>query len=151
MYVTVEDPAQPEIVALLRAGGVFRGPLSGREQSSPAARGVAGVGCPLPRCARRERTGDWDRRRGAQRRLGGNQADVVVPDARGSGVARRLLMTLEAAAKADGARILRLETGVNNDAALALYARAGFCPRSAFGDYAPDPLSVFMEKALSES
>jgi putative acetyltransferase len=72
----------------------------------------------------------------------------VAPAARCRGVARRLLDAIEAAARDDGARVLRLETGVDSHAALALYRRVGFaeCPR--FGAYPADPLSVFLEKTL---
>ena len=44
--------------------------------------------------------------------------------------------------------LLRLETGIHNSDALALYRRGGFAECAPFGDYAPDPLSVFMEKRL---
>ena len=47
-----------------------------------------------------------------------------------------------------GIEMLRLETGVANRAALALYERAGFQRREPFADYRPDPLSVFMERRL---
>jgi putative acetyltransferase len=48
---------------------------------------------------------------------------------------------------------LRLETGERQVAALRFYARAGFRPCAAFGDYAamrPEAVatSVFMEKRL---
>ncbi|HEV8436640.1 MAG TPA: GNAT family N-acetyltransferase, partial [Methylomirabilota bacterium] len=33
-------------------------------------------------------------------------------------------------------------------AALGLYRAAGYVERGPFGDYRPDPLSVFMEKRL---
>ena len=45
--------------------------------------------------------------------------------------------------------LLRLETGIHNTEALALYRRAGFRDCDPFGDYAPDPLSVFMEKDIT--
>jgi putative acetyltransferase len=41
-----------------------------------------------------------------------------------------------------------LETGVLQPDAIALYRGQGFRDRGPFGSYAPDPLSVFMEKAL---
>jgi putative acetyltransferase len=72
----------------------------------------------------------------------------VSPEARGAGVSRMILAALEARARSEGVRILRLETGVKNHAALGLYARAGFRPRDPFGDYRADPLSVFMQKDL---
>jgi putative acetyltransferase len=72
----------------------------------------------------------------------------VRPDRRGRGVGKRVLAELEAVARDSGLRLLRLETGIHNGEALALYRRAGFTEREAFGDYAPDPLSVFMEKRV---
>jgi putative acetyltransferase len=39
-----------------------------------------------------------------------------------------------------------LETGIRQPEALGLYERLGFVRRGPFGDYAEDPLSVFMEK-----
>lgn len=44
--------------------------------------------------------------------------------------------------------MIRLETGVYQPEALALYGRAGYVERGPFGDYVADPLSVFMEKEL---
>jgi putative acetyltransferase len=67
---------------------------------------------------------------------------------RGRGIGRRILVELESIARESGLRLLRLETGIHNPEALALYRRAGFVEREAFGDYAPDPLSVFMEKSV---
>jgi putative acetyltransferase len=47
-----------------------------------------------------------------------------------------------------GVELLRLETGIANHAALALYEKTGFKRRGPFGDYSLDPLSVFMERRL---
>jgi putative acetyltransferase len=73
----------------------------------------------------------------------------VVPDVRGKGVSRTILQELEARARDEGVRCLRLETGIENHAALALYEGAGFARCGPFGDYRPDPLSVFMEKTIA--
>lgn len=70
------------------------------------------------------------------------------PPWRGGGRARALLAFLEDAAVERGCTLLRLETGVLQHAALAFYERAGYARRLPFGDYGPDPLSVFMEKRL---
>ena len=51
-------------------------------------------------------------------------------------------------AAGDRIAMLRLETGIHNTEALRTYRRAGYRERNPFGDYAPDPLSVFMEKRL---
>jgi len=72
---------------------------------------------------------------------------------RGRGVARALLTHLEAEARAAGLPLLRLETGIHQPEAIALYERTGFVPRGPFGDYAamtPNQIatSLFYEKAL---
>ena len=72
----------------------------------------------------------------------------VRTSARGLGTGRRILGCIEDEARREGLRVLRLETGVHQPEALGLYRRAGFVERDPFGDYGPDPLSVFMEKRL---
>ena len=72
----------------------------------------------------------------------------VSPRARGLGLGRRLLSALEAQALEERLPLLRLETGIHQPEALGLFRAAGFREISAFGAYAPDPLSVFMEKGL---
>ncbi len=48
-----------------------------------------------------------------------------------------------------GIGLLLLEVGIRNDAAFAMYRRAGFAPRGAFAPYQPSPISRFLEKTLS--
>lgn len=72
----------------------------------------------------------------------------VEPAARGHGLSKAIITTLEAIAAKEDVRYVRLETGVESHAALGLYERMGFKRRAAFGDYQPDPLSVFMEKEI---
>jgi len=72
----------------------------------------------------------------------------VLESARGRGVARQLMAKLEAELAARGVTLARLETGIHQPEALALYRGLGFVERGPFGDYAPDPLSLFFEKAL---
>jgi len=72
----------------------------------------------------------------------------VTPLARGVRLGRRLLDRIEAEARREGLDYLRLETGIHQPEALRLYRAAGYREREPFGDYAPDPLSVFMEKRL---
>jgi len=74
----------------------------------------------------------------------------VRPDQRGRGIARRVLAEIETIARGARLPLLRLETGIHNTEALALYRRTGFVECAAFGDYAPDPLSVFMEKSVEK-
>jgi len=73
----------------------------------------------------------------------------VLPRARGLKVGRQILRSIEDQAQREGLACLRLETGIHQPEALALYRSAGFIERGPFGDYGPDPLSVFMEKTLS--
>lgn len=73
---------------------------------------------------------------------------------RGHGVAQALLSRIETEARVAGFVVLRLETGDRQTAALRLYARAGFRPCAAFGDYTTMPpaaiaTSIFMEKRLA--
>jgi putative acetyltransferase len=73
----------------------------------------------------------------------------VRPQARGQGLARRLIETLETKAVEQGCRTFMLETGPTMQEALILYERLGYERRGPFGDYPDDPLSVFMEKTAS--
>jgi putative acetyltransferase len=70
----------------------------------------------------------------------------VRPQARGQGLARRLIDTLEQKAMELGCRIFMLETGPTQPEALSLYERLGYQYRGPFGGYPDDPLSVFMQK-----
>jgi putative acetyltransferase len=72
----------------------------------------------------------------------------VTPEARGLKLGSRILAALEAAATAEGVRVLRLETGVRQPEALPLYRRHGYTERGPFGAYQRDPLSTFFEKWL---
>jgi putative acetyltransferase len=73
----------------------------------------------------------------------------VSPRARGLGLGRRLLSHLEDSARAEGRRLICLETGVYQPEALGLFAGHGFARCRHFGDYpTDDPLSVFMDKRL---
>jgi putative acetyltransferase len=75
---------------------------------------------------------------------------VFVLDAhRGKGLSKAIMQTLEAHLTTSGVRLARLETGIHQPEALGLYARLGYVAREPFGAYAPDPLSVFMEKQLA--
>ncbi len=72
----------------------------------------------------------------------------VRPDRRGAGVGRAMLDALVTQARERGLRLLRLETGIAQPQAQALYERAGFKLRGPFGQYREDPLSLFMERDL---
>lgn len=70
----------------------------------------------------------------------------VKPEARRLGIGAAILRELEDLARQEKRTCIRLETGVHQPEALALYRRAGYVDRGPFGDYPADSLSVFMEK-----
>jgi putative acetyltransferase len=68
---------------------------------------------------------------------------------RGLGIGRKLIERLAEASRKEGIDLMRLETGISQPEALALFAACGFVRRASFGDYPKDdPYSVFMERAL---
>jgi putative acetyltransferase len=149
LRVTMEDPGQPEIIRLLEAGEEHSAGLYPAESNHHLTlnelRGLNvrffvardGIGRAVATGALILH-GSW----GELKRM------WVTPEARGQGVSKAVLMALEAEARNEHLRVLRLETGVQNHAALGLYTRAGFGQRAPFGDYRADPLSVFMQKEL---
>jgi putative acetyltransferase len=77
----------------------------------------------------------------------------VRASARGDGVADVIIERLEDEARTAGLRVVRLETGVHQPAAIGFYRRHGFMPCRAFEPYASLPAtaiktSYFMEKQL---
>ncbi len=77
----------------------------------------------------------------------------VRASARGDGVADVIIERLEDEARTAGLRVVRLETGVHQPAAIGFYRRHGFMPCRAFEPYASLPptaikTSYFMEKQL---
>ena len=150
LRVGLEDPAQPEIIHLLDDGERHSASLYPAESNHHLpleALRAAHVRFLVARdgSGRAVATGALA--------LCGSWAELkrmwVVPELRGRGVSKVILEALEATARGERVRCLRLETGIANHAALALYERAGFTRCDPFGDYRPDPLSVFMQKRLS--
>ena len=147
--VARETPRQPEVAELIRQLDAYCAALYPAESNhfldiealcAPeirffvARRGSEALGC------------------GALRVDGEGYGEVkrmfVLPRARGLKLGKRILTRLESQARLDGLSALRLETGIHQPEALGLYRRLGFVGRGPFGAYAPDPLSVFMEKTL---
>jgi putative acetyltransferase len=145
--IAQEPPDQPDVHALLRQSDTYFASLYPAESNHlvdialltepnvrflVARRAGVAVGC------------------GALMPGTGGEAELkrmfVVPEARGLKLGRRILDALEAAAKAEGVRVLRLETGVRQPEALGLYRRHGYSERGPFGTYRADPLSTFFEK-----
>lgn len=92
---------------------------------------------------------------GALRPLDAERAELkrffVDVSYRRQGVAGALLQFLESTAVERGFRAIRLQTGVRQPEAIALYAKHGYARIDNFGPYAGDPFSVCMEKMLKLS
>ncbi|CAL4859279.1 GNAT family N-acetyltransferase [Microbacterium sp. MM2322] len=91
---------------------------------------------------------------GALARLDSTQGELksmrVTETHLGTGVGRTILRHILAAARAEGLSRVSLETGSDAGflAARTLYASEGFTECEPFGDYAPDPASTFMTRAV---
>jgi putative acetyltransferase len=72
----------------------------------------------------------------------------VAPSARGRGVARDILRAVEDFTRSQGVSAIRLETGVAQPEAIALYEKVGYHHIPRFGQYVDDETSVCMEKPL---
>lgn len=72
----------------------------------------------------------------------------VDPDARGLKLGKGLMEALEQLGRDNDIRAIRLETGISQPEAIGLYRACGYREIPPFGDYKPDPLSLFMEKPL---
>jgi putative acetyltransferase len=144
-----EDPVREDVLVLLRESDAHMGQLYPLEsihrldvavlRQPNVSFFVARAGDELLGCAALvQHDGDWSE----LKRM------FVVPKARGRGIGRLLLEYVEKVAAEAGCRTLRLETGVLQPEALSLYVKGGFIITGPFGDYGPDPLSIFMEKKL---
>jgi putative acetyltransferase len=146
--IAVERPDGPDVLPLLAAGDAYSASLYPPESNHML--GVAALLEPAVTffVARLEGRavgcGALVRRDG----YGEIKRMFVAETARGRGIARSLLQTIEAAAGADGLPVLRLETGTRQPEAQRLYRSSGFRDIPPFGAYEADPYSVFMEKAL---
>jgi putative acetyltransferase len=67
---------------------------------------------------------------------------------RGKGLAKALIKELESHLARNRIMVARLETGIHQHEAIGLYKTLGYSETGPFGDYAEDPLSVFMERKL---
>jgi putative acetyltransferase len=72
----------------------------------------------------------------------------VSKSVRRRGIGRLLLATLAETASILRYRTVRLETGIRQPEAIALYESQGFCRIPAYGDHAMDPLSICFERKL---
>jgi putative acetyltransferase len=151
--IALEDPAQDDVRALIDALDAYQKPmypiesfygidmnaLKQPEVSFAVARNDLGEALG---CGAVVQTHGHDVPYGEIKRM------FVLPQCRGMGVAQDLLHFLQSQAQQRGLNVLRLETGVKQLDAIALYERFGFAVRPFFAPYPNDPLSVFMEKRL---
>lgn len=72
----------------------------------------------------------------------------VTVEARGLGLARRILARLEESAREAGRTRMVLETGTKQPEAIALYRSSGYTDCPKFGHYRYDPLSICLAKPL---
>ena len=72
----------------------------------------------------------------------------VIPEARGTGVARFLMDELERRAAGAGYERMWLETGIEQPEALGLYAAIGYTTITPYGEYKDTGVSVCLAKDL---
>jgi putative acetyltransferase len=73
----------------------------------------------------------------------------VVPERRGSGAADAIIAALVEHARRHGIRVLRLETGDQQHAALGFYQRHGFVEVPRFPPYVDSETSICMQRELA--
>ena len=152
MIVAPIDPADPRVTPLLAASDAYHRALYPPESCHlegvealqlPNVHFVAALdGTAVIACGAVKVMAD-DGHYGEVKRV------FVPPEWRGRGLSRLVMEVLERHLVTQGVRIARLETGPLQPEALGLYRRLGYAERTPFGRYAPDPLSIFMEKQLA--
>lgn len=150
LSIALEDPTQPDILQLISAAEAFSASLYPAESNHHLDLDQLKKGEKVLFYVARIRgkavgTGALALK---DDKWGEIKSMFADPDVRGQGIGRKLLERLEETARERKLEVLRLETGVYNHAALEMYRKAGFVERGAFEGYQPDPLSVFMEKAV---
>jgi putative acetyltransferase len=147
--IQAEAPTQPDVVALLRQAECHSAALYPPE--SIHMLGIEDLTGPAIRFVVARLDGQAVGT-GALVLEEGGRAELkrmfVREDARGRGIGRAILQTLEQMARRENISLVRLETGVKQPEAINLYEREGYAERGPFGAYRPDPYSVFMEKRL---
>ncbi|MER7398017.1 GNAT family N-acetyltransferase [Streptomyces sp. NPDC000151] len=97
-------------------------------------------------------TGGWRRQDANDEGYSDGDAEIkrmfVTAEARGRGLARRILAALEDDARAAGRTRMVLETGIMQPEALELYASSGYRPVPKFGHYRDYDESRCFAKAL---
>ncbi len=147
--IAIENPDQPDIVALLQAADDWYATLYPAESNHLLD--VSTLQQPdIAFFVARENDGELLGFGAVANR--GSYAEIkrmyLAPAARGRKLGRRILEMLEAHAAQRGLTCFRLETGIHQPAAIGLYRAAGYGEIGPFGSYGLDPFSLFMEKRL---
>ena len=149
MRIALESPNQPEVIQLIEELDAYQKPLYPAEShhgidmdalSQPnvlfaVIRNDDGVAIGCGAIVLEPEYGELKRM-------------FIRPENRGQGLSKKLLSFLEAQAHAKGCRAFTLETGIYQPQALGLYERSGYKRCAPFGNYKPDPMSVFMMKKV---
>jgi putative acetyltransferase len=149
MHIALESPNQPDVIALIDDLDAYQKPLYPPESHHGidiAALSAPNVLFAVARNGEGQAVGCGAIVVGAE--FGELKRMFVRPENRGQGIAIKVLNFLEGEAAAKGCAMFMLETGPSQPEAISLYARAGYQPRGPFGDYGPDPFSVFMQKPV---
>ena len=151
--IALDDPGQPEVLSMLRESDAWyeaNYPSESNHLLDVATLKRPGVAFFTARAAGRLLGcgAIVERRETSGAHYGEIKRMYVDPAARGLGLGRLLLETLERHAAGLALRCVRLETGVRQPEAIGLYRAAGYVETGPFGGYEVDPLSVFMEKRL---
>jgi putative acetyltransferase len=152
MQPTQESPDQPEVIALIAELDAYQDtlyPAEARYALDLASLNKPEVVFMVARDEERRAVGCGAVVVGAG--YGELKRMYVRPNNRGQGVARKILLELEAAATRVGCSELLLETGPYQPEALSFYESQGYVRRGPFGTYLDHPLSVFMGKKLVAS
>lgn len=72
----------------------------------------------------------------------------IRPEFRGQKLGEEIVSAIESIASVNSYHLLRLETGIHQQPAIALYRRCGYEICDAFPPYVTEPLSVFMSKEI---
>jgi putative acetyltransferase len=151
IVVALDDPDQPEILALLAESDAWYAAMYPAESNHLIDVAVLKQPNVAFFTARRDGRvlgyGSIVRQSGRDGEAYGEiKRMYVAPAARGLGLGRLLMQTLERHAAEHGLSCIRLETGVKQPEAISLYRAFDYVETGPFGDYGLDPMSVFMEK-----
>ena len=149
MRIALESPNQPEVIQLIEELDAYQKPLYPAESHH----GIDMHALSQPNVLFAVIRNDDDLAVGCgavvlEPEYGELKRMFIRPENRGQGLSKRLLAFLEDQACAKGCKVFALETGIYQPEALGLYERSGYKRCAPFGNYKPDPMSVFMIKEL---